>query len=183
MRSVIFWTGVTDSYVILRYQWNLMTWQLNQAIDWFECGVTLLDSVVRLSITQHTSITLQWRHNGRDSVSDRQLHDCLLNRLFRRRSKKTPKLTGLCAGNSPGTGEFPAQMSSNAENVSIWWHHHDISQELHTWFCGFDKPKSHCKQIIKYQNWTDISLRHGLLCWWKRSSYLTYLQPRLQLQP
>ena len=123
MRSAIFWTGVTDSYVILRYQWYLVTWQLNQAIDWFECGVTLLDSVVRLRITQHTSITLQLRHNGRDSVSDRQLHDCLLNRLFRRRSKKTPKLTGLCAGKSPGNGEFPAQMSSNAENVSIWWHH------------------------------------------------------------
>ena len=46
----------------------------------------------------------------------------ILNRLFRRRSKKTSKLrvTGLCAGNSPGTGEFPAQMASNAENVSIW---------------------------------------------------------------
>ena len=40
--------------------------------------------------------------------------------------KKTSKLpvTGLCAGNSPGTGEFPAQMASNAENVSIWWRHH-----------------------------------------------------------
>ena len=23
-------------------------------------------------------------------------------------------------------GEFPAQMSSNAENVSIWWRHHAI---------------------------------------------------------
>ena len=30
---------------------------------------------------------------------------------------------GLCAGNSPVTGEFPAQMASNAENVSIWWRH------------------------------------------------------------
>ena len=50
------------------------------------------------------SITLQWRRNGRDSVSNHQPHDCLLNRLFRRRSKKTSKLrvTGLCAGNSPG---------------------------------------------------------------------------------
>ena len=28
------------------------------------------------------------------------------------------------AGNSPLTGEFPAQMVSNVENVSIWWHHH-----------------------------------------------------------
>ena len=52
----------------------------------------------------------------------------LLNRLFKRRSKKTSKLrvTGVCAGSSPGTGEFPAQMASNAENVSIWWRHHDV---------------------------------------------------------
>ena len=64
--------------------------------------------------------------NRRDSVSKQQPHDCLLNRLFRRRSKKTSKLpvTGLCAGNSPGTAEFPAQMASSAENVSIWWRHH-----------------------------------------------------------
>ena len=69
---------------------------------------------------------LQWRHNGRDSVSNHQPHHCLLNRLFRRRSEKTSKLrvTGLCAGNSPVTGEFPAQMASNAKNVSIWWRHH-----------------------------------------------------------
>ena len=39
----------------------------------------------------------------------------------RRGSKKTSKfrVTGLCVGNSPVTGEFPAQMASNAENVSI----------------------------------------------------------------
>ena len=48
-----------------------------------------------------------------------------LNRLFRRRSKKASKLcvTGLCAGNSPVTGEFPAQKASKAENGSIWWRH------------------------------------------------------------
>ena len=73
------------------------------------------------------SITLHWRHNGHGSVSNHQPHDCLLNCLFRRRSKKISKLrvTGLCAGNSPETDEFPAQMASNAENVSIWWRHHD----------------------------------------------------------
>ena len=71
---------------------------------------------------------LRWRHNGRDGVSNHQPHDCLLNRLFGHRSKKTskPRVTGLCAGNSPGTGEVPAQMSSNAETVSIWWRHHGI---------------------------------------------------------
>ena len=73
--------------------------------------------------------SLQWRYNGCDGVSNHQLHDCLLNRLFRRRSKKTSKLrvTGLCEGNSL----FPSQRTSNAENVSIWWRHHvavDIKQ-------------------------------------------------------
>ena len=69
---------------------------------------------------------LQWRHNGRDGVLNHQPHHCLLNRVFRRNSKKSPKLrvTGFCAGNSPVTGEFPAQMASNADNVSIWWRHH-----------------------------------------------------------
>ena len=74
--------------------------------------------------------SVEWRHNGRDSVSNHQPHDCLLNRLFRRRSKKTSKLdvTGFCAGNSSVTGEFPVQMASNAENVSIWWRHHVLEQ-------------------------------------------------------
>ena len=55
------------------------------------------------------SSPLRWRHNGRDGVSNHQPHQCLVNRLFGRRSKKTSKLrvTGLCVGNSPGTGEFP----------------------------------------------------------------------------
>ena len=49
--------------------------------------------------------TLQWRHNGCDGVPNHQPHDCLLNRLFRHRSKKTSKIrvTGLCAGNSTVT--------------------------------------------------------------------------------
>ena len=64
------------------------------------------------------SATLQWRHNGHDSVSNHQPHDCLLNRLFRRKSKKTSKLrvTGLCAGihrwpvNSPQRGPVTRKM-------------------------------------------------------------------------
>ena len=51
---------------------------------------------------------LQWRHNDHDGASNHQPHGCLLNRLFRRRSKKTSKLrvTGLCVGpvNSPRKG-------------------------------------------------------------------------------
>ena len=86
-----------------------ISWAYAEAIDW-----------------RHL-LPLQWRHNGRDGVSNHQPHQCLLNRSFWRKSKKISKLrvTGLCAGNSPGTGEFPAQMASNTENASIWWRHYD----------------------------------------------------------
>ena len=92
-------------------------------------------------------LPLRWRHNGGDSVSNHQPRECLLNRSIRCRSKKTSKLcvAGLCVGNSPGTGEFPAQMASNAETVSIWWRHHatvdrgSIMTSIHRWcvmLCG-----------------------------------------------
>ena len=69
---------------------------------------------------------LHWRHNDRDGVTNHQPHGCLLNRLFRRRSKKTSKLhvTGFLCGEFTGTDEFPAQRASYAENISIWWRHH-----------------------------------------------------------
>ena len=71
-------------------------------------------------------LPLQGRHNVHNGVSSHQPSDCLRNHLFRPTWKKTSKLcvTGLCGGNSPATGEFPAQSLSNAENVSIWWRHH-----------------------------------------------------------
>ena len=71
---------------------------------------------------------IMWRHDGHDDVSNHQPHDCLRNRSFRHRSKKTSRFraTGLCAGNSPVTGEFPAHMASNAENVPIWRRHHGV---------------------------------------------------------
>ena len=78
--------------------------------------------------------TLQWRHNECGGVLNHQPQDCLLHRLFGRRSKKTSKLrvTGLCEGNSSVTGEFPAKRAGNAENVSIWWRHHGVGLLL-TW--------------------------------------------------
>ena len=58
--------------------------------------------------------SLQWHHNERDSGSNHRGLDCLLNRLFRRRSKKTSKLCviGLCEGNLPVTIGFPLQRAS-----------------------------------------------------------------------
>ena len=69
-----------------------------------------------------SSTSLRWRHNEHNDVSNHQPHDCLLKRSLRWRPKEKSRLrvTGLCAGNSPVTGEFPAQMASNVKNVSIW---------------------------------------------------------------
>ena len=63
----------------------------------------------------------------------------ILNRSFRLKSKKTSKLrvTGLCKGNSPVTGEFPAQRVCNAKNVSIWWRHHvKFGYGTYSWLSG-----------------------------------------------
>ena len=89
-----------------------------------------------------SACALQWFHNERNGHSNHQHHNCLFNRLFRCRSKKTSKLrvAGPCDGNSPVTSEFPAQRASNAENVSIWWRHHGLQtaadklQQPHTTF-------------------------------------------------
>ena len=43
-------------------------------------------------------------------------------------------------GNSPVTGEFPTQRVSNAENVSIWWRHHDISITVSPGMCLLIHP-------------------------------------------
>ena len=75
------------------------------------CKISQVQNAYNISHWMIMLSTLQWRHNECDGVSNHQPRDCLLNRLFRRRSKKTSKLcvTCLCEGNSPVTGEFPAQ--------------------------------------------------------------------------
>ena len=92
-------------------------------IGWYTLAINIL---CKINSERNSNWALQWRHDGRDSISNHQPHDCLLNRLFRRRSKKASKLrvTDLCEGNSLVSGEFPAQMASDAENVSISWRHH-----------------------------------------------------------
>ena len=133
--------------------------------------------------TQHMRVALRWRQNERDAALNHQPHDCLLNHLFRHRSKKTAKLrvTGLCAGDSPMTGEFPAQRTRNAKNVSIWWRHHVGTDSrgpfMRTWrsnhvrFFFFTQPLTHllpdkmapisqttlsdvfCEKKVWYFNW------------------------------
>ena len=124
---------------------------------------------------------LRWRHNERDGLSNHQPQDFLLHRLFRHRSKETPKLrvTGLCAGNSPVTGEFPAQMASNAENVSICWRHHVLTPapshtDTHFQMCYLSTTTrcticSYCvlfsyHGFVHVGKWNDGNTRIGQIC-------------------
>ena len=134
----------------------------------------LLFKIVRLTFlvpepqyfrrTRSITLSLRWRHNGHDGVSNHQPHDYLLNRLFRRRSKKTSKLrvTGLCGGNSPGTGEFPAQRASNAENVSIWWRHHVMSWRPWCWLGQTCPPPAPTDE--HGFTWTPAWINHFIHC-------------------
>ena len=71
-------------------------------IPWNDTGFHVGSNV---SVISWYRISLQWRHNGRYSISNHRRLYCLLNYLLRHRWKKTPKLlvTGLCEGNSPVT--------------------------------------------------------------------------------
>ena len=121
--------GLYTPYHIIRPPTNQLFYHADHShglMDNFEVIILPFLYVLPYANPAHQSFSLQWRHNEHDGISNHQTHDCLLNRLFKRRSKKISKLcvTGLGAGNSPVTGEFPAQRVSNTENVSIWWRHH-----------------------------------------------------------
>ena len=80
-------------------------------------------------------IALHWRHNEPDGVSNHQPRDCLLNCLFRFRSKKTSKLrvTGLCAENSLPVNS-PHKRPVMLKNVFIWLRHHGTFHEVYSQF-------------------------------------------------
>ena len=96
----------------------------------------------------------------------------LLNRLFRRRSKKTPKLcvTGFCAGNSPVTGEFPAQRASNADNGSIWWRHHEkiVKNSFLLVYIFIFWLSFHARLLLMVQ----FTISHNLHQWWPSNKLL-----------
>ena len=120
-------------------------WKLCQCfhsyVDCYSTGVTHLPISVEPPILiiklpfrgsssfQANLVTLQWRHNEHLGISNYLRPDCLLNRLFRCRFKENITkicITGLSGGNPLVTTTLiPSQRACNAENVSIWWCHHE----------------------------------------------------------
>ena len=68
--------------------------------QWMIHANLLIADIISTACAKHTAEasftnTLHWRHNEPDDVSNHQPRDCLLNRLFRRRSKKTSNSASL----------------------------------------------------------------------------------------
>ena len=95
------WWLARASQTSMAQQWSLgMNKQFNPTL-YNGCNYLYMMGINSNYIDKMGPITLQWCHNERDGVSNQRRLDGLLNRLFRRKSKKTSKLrvTDLCEGN------------------------------------------------------------------------------------
>ena len=121
------------------YPYSLVLFHCIGAIMWLlHCQWSNPD-MGKINLYQITK-TLQWRHNEHNGVLFAQP-------FIQARPKKTSTLhvIGLCEGNSPVNGEFPAQRASNAENVSIWWRHRGVRS---TCTKSHKTPKTYTMSII-----------------------------------
>ena len=74
--------------------------------------------------------------------------------------RKHQSSTSLFEGNSPVTGEFFAQMASNAENVSIWWRHY-AATPTNQWYCTWKYDETHHS---RYCIWTSSMIFTRTTC-------------------
>ena len=123
----------------------------------FVCCHTLL--LTSRQFIYNVTVSLQWRHNERDGVSNQQPRDCLLNRLFKAQIKgniKAPRHWRWMRG----IHRWPVtvQMARNAKNVPYWWLHHGNyallpclqSTRLHYIFAYHENfCSSHSETVIK----------------------------------
>ena len=109
------------------------------------CKIENMDIHNGLHILKRAPYPLQWRHNEHNVISNHCHLNCLLNCLFRHRSKKTSKLciAGLCEGNSLVTSEFPAQRPSHGEIFHLMTNHALPEQMLSTCPSQFISDISH----------------------------------------
>ena len=106
----------------------------------------------------------------------------LLNRSFRRRSKKTskPHVTGRCEGNPPVPAGFPSQRASNVESISIWWHDHALHVIQHAMPSLFDVYPNHFRGskiivLIWNTDYPDMQLQSSRYVTWIVQIYDLFL--------
>ena len=80
--------------IISPKMWDLLFYHITSKHNkiWTLCRFLVMRCPDICENSRVFQVSLQWRHNGSDGVSNHQPHDCLLNRLFRHRSNKTSYL-------------------------------------------------------------------------------------------
>ena len=95
--------GVYREFHGSKLHWSLILriLELMANVEQLVC-IYLAERAVCIQLINKFLVSLQWRHNEGACASNIRRPYYLLNRLFRRRSKKTSKLriTGFCVGNS-----------------------------------------------------------------------------------
>ena len=135
MRQTITWTNanlLSIGPLGTNFRWHLnqnTIISINKCI-WIYCLQNGGDFMMALSNKSFFRVTgplrgHRWIPLSRASNAD---FDCLLDRLFRLRSKKTSglRVTAFCKGNPSVTAGFPSQRARNVENVSIWWRLYEV---------------------------------------------------------
>ena len=115
-----------DTY---RHNWDQQVYstsKLDTVFLKFLCGQIISDTYRDAIFFPSFFVSLEWRHNEHDGVSNHQPHDCLLNRFFKAQineNMKVPRHWPLWVEFTVDRW-FPAQRASNADNDPIWWRHH-----------------------------------------------------------
>ena len=116
---------------------------------------------------------LQWRHDGPDDVSNHQSYPCLLNRSFRRKSRKTSKLRV--------TGHLCREFTGDRVNSPHKW---PVTRKmfpfddviLHGSCCCGRPRSSHVNHIIQYSDSRNRSINLINNEWLLEGQFLIWLQ-------
>ena len=138
---------------------------VNKMLNWIVYGSTnnVFQTLLKSYVTslpssnyQGHSMTLHWRHDERDAVSNHQPHDCLPNVYSgpdEKENIKAPRHWPLC-----GDRWIPRTMASNAENVSIWWRHHEKDP---LWLLVVDIQ--YCSLTLSHRFYHALGIRNMLI--------------------
>ena len=150
--------------IFLAWSWLLVLWHA-WLIQWslYMLYPTIIWTIGTSRVTHaghwNITVTSQWFRYRLKSPASRLFTQSFIQTQIKKTSKL--RVTGLCAGNSPGTGEFPAQMASNAQNVSIRWRHHGCGRSVgiatHLPSETYRKLPKLCRCYLSYWLQTPIS--------------------------
>ena len=96
MFTLFLFTYVISSlWILVTSWWANIDWVVDKLRIWDAMNLIWRDCNVYITCMEIMPLhpfSLQWRHNGNNGVSNHQPHQCLLNRLFRHRSKNIVKV-------------------------------------------------------------------------------------------